>query len=335
MQSRRADQGYTGVLPVMKERGYTSNDVVARLRGILRMKKIGHTGTLDPEAEGVLPVCLGKATKLVGHLTDSDKTYRCVMRPGITTDTEDMTGRVTGEYGLAGLDPDKVLKTMLSFVGEYDQIPPMYSAKKVKGRKLYELAREGIEIERKPSRVYIRSISGVEFDPPGTDEDGSCDPEGAGEASTEHDPPVGEMDAAEHDIYRVRFTVECSKGTYIRSLCRDIGEKLGCGAVMESLIRTRACGIDVKDCLTLSQIEAAVNEGPGIERHILPIEHFFMENPEIRVHGHTEKLVRNGNGFLSPDIEPGKYRVYLEDGTFAALYDIDNGEARLCRLFLG
>ena len=319
----------------MKERGYTSNDVVARLRGILRMKKIGHTGTLDPEAEGVLPVCLGKATKLVGHLTDSDKTYRCVMRPGITTDTEDMTGRVTGEYGLAGLDPDKVLETMLSFVGEYDQIPPMFSAKKVKGRKLYELAREGIEIERKPSRVYIRSISGVEFDPPGTDEDGSCDPEGAGEASTEHDPPVGEMDAAEHDIYRVRFTVECSKGTYIRSLCRDIGEKLGCGAVMESLIRTRACGIDVKDCLTLSQIEAAVNEGPGIERHILPIEHFFMENPEIRVYGHTEKLVRNGNGFLSPDIEPGKYRVYLEDGTFAALYDIDNGEARLCRLFLG
>ena len=319
----------------MKERGYTSNDVVARLRGILRMKKIGHTGTLDPEAEGVLPVCLGKATKLVGYLTDSDKTYRCVMRPGITTDTEDMTGRVTGEYGLAGLDPDKVLKTMLSFVGEYDQIPPMYSAKKVKGRKLYELAREGIEIERKPSRVYIRSISGVEFDPPGTDEDGSCDPEVAGEASTEHKGPGGEQDAAGHDIYRVGFTVECSKGTYIRSLCRDIGEKLGCGAAMEALERIRACGIDVKDCLTLSEIETAVHEGAGIEKHILPIEHFFMDHPEIRVYGQTEKLVRNGNGFLSPDTEPGKYRVYLEDGTFAALYDIDNGEARLCRLFLG
>ncbi|MBO5552490.1 MAG: tRNA pseudouridine(55) synthase TruB [Lachnospiraceae bacterium] len=313
----------------MKERGYTSNDVVAKLRGILRMKKIGHTGTLDPEATGVLPVCLGRATKLVGHLTDSDKTYRCVMRLGIATDTEDLTGAVTGVYDCSGIKPGDVLRIMRSFTGEYDQIPPMYSAKKVNGKRLYELAREGIEIERKPSRVYIRSITDTEFDFPETG-----DPQ-LSVANGSHDISSGEaLTATDTGSYRVRFTVECSKGTYIRSLCRDIGARLGCQAAMESLERIRACGIDAADCLTLSEIERLVHEGDGIEGHILPVDHFFMELPEIRVSGQREKLVRNGNKFKAGNIRSGRYRVYLEDGAFAALYDIDNGEAVLCRLFL-
>ena len=302
MCGRRADPKYSGVLPVMKEKGYTSNDVVAKLRGILRMKKIGHTGTLDPEATGVLPVCLGKATKLAGYLTDTDKTYRCIMRLGITTDTEDMSGKVTGGSDCRDLSDDEIREALHSFVGEYDQIPPMYSAKKVNGKKLYELAREGIEIERKPSRVFIRSITDISV-------------------------------SEDSEAKRANFTVECSKGTYIRSLCRDAGEKIGCGSAMDELIRTRACGIDIDDCLTLSVIEDMARDG-GIEEHILPIEHFFMDCGEMRISRQTEKLVRNGNKFKTGSSVSGRYRVYLGDGTFAALYDIDHGEARLCRLFL-
>lgn len=298
-----SDSAYTGVLPIFKERGFTSNDVVVKLRGILRMKKIGHTGTLDPEATGVLPLCLGKATRIAGFLTDSDKTYRCVMRLGIATDTEDMTGTVIKTGDFTGLDEEAIIRALKSFTGEYDQVPPMYSAKKVGGKKLYELAREGIEIERKPSRVYIRSITDTEI----TDTEGER---------------------------RVAFTADCSKGTYIRSLCRDIGEKLGCGGAMESLVRTRACGITSDECLTLSEVEDIMHEGRDISEHILPIDHFYMECTGLSVTGQTEKFVKNGNSFRISDTASGRYRVYLEDGTFAALYDIKDGEARLCRMFL-
>lgn len=293
---------FTGILPVFKEKGYTSNDVVAKLRGILKMKGIGHTGTLDPEATGVLPVCLGRATKAAGFLTDTDKTYRCVMRLGIVTDTEDMTGNILKTSDCRGLEADTAGKTILSFVGEYDQIPPMYSAKKINGKKLYELAREGIEIERKPSRVCIRGISDTKVHITG-------------------------------DECRAEFTVECSKGTYIRSLCRDIGDSLGCGGCMESLVRTRACGIGSDECLTLSEIEELAAKGL-IGEHIIPIDRFYGELGEIRVSGVEEKLVRNGNIISVKDRGPGRYRVYLEDGTFAALYDVKDGEARLCRMFL-
>lgn len=298
------DHTICGVIPVMKEQGYTSNDVVAKLRGILRMKKVGHTGTLDPAATGVLPVCLGKATRIAGYLTDTDKTYTCVMRLGLTSDTEDMTGDVSVVSDCKDMDPLKVEEAMLSFLGEYDQIPPMYSAKKVNGRKLYELAREGIEIDRKPSRVIIKSISDIEF------------PD------------------SKPDIRRVRFGVECSKGTYIRSLCRDIGEKLGCGAVMESLVRTKACGIEIKDCYTLGEIEDTVRNGRDIMTRIIPVDHFYKDCGELKVSSRIEKFVRNGNRFRITGMPSGRYRVYLEDGTFAAVYDIDSDEARLCRLFL-
>ena len=170
-----------GVINVYKEKGYTSHDVVAKLRGILRQKKIGHTGTLDPEAEGVLPVCLGKATKLCELLTDKTKTYEAVLRLGIVTDTQDMTGKVLEEHPVSVTD-EEVERTILSFLGDQEQIPPMYSALKVNGRKLYELAREGKEVERKPRKVTLYEIKILEMNLP-----------------------------------LVRFSVTCSKGTYIRT----------------------------------------------------------------------------------------------------------------------
>ena len=300
--SEAAKAVFTGVLPVFKEKGFTSNDVVAKLRGILHMKKIGHTGTLDPEATGVLPVCLGRATKLVGCLTDSDKTYQCTMRLGVITDTEDMTGNVISEKDASYLTDDEIRSAVISFTGGYDQIPPMYSAKKVNGRKLYELAREGITIERKPSRVYIRSIDDIVVE-------------------------------RRDDEVRAGYRVECSKGTYIRSLCRDIGEVLGVGAVMESLERTRAAGVGTAECLTLSDIEARVSDG-SIREYILPIEHFYMDAQRLDTDSILDKAVRNGNRFSCREAADGMYRVYLSDGTFAAVYEIKNGEARLCRYFL-
>lgn len=229
-----------GVINIYKEKGYTSHDVVAKLRGILRQKKIGHTGTLDPDAEGVLPVCLGKATKLCDLLTDKRKTYEAVLHLGISTDTQDMTGTVLEKREVTA-DPATVRSCIESFLGEQQQIPPMYSALKVNGRKLYELAREGKEVERKPRRVVFYHIEILETDLP-----------------------------------LVRFRVTCSKGTYIRTLCHDIGRKLGCGGCMESLLRTRVERFDVKDAMRLSEVEAAVGEG-CILSHVVTIEQMFSE----------------------------------------------------------
>lgn len=182
-----------GILNVYKEKGYTSHDVVAKLRGIVGQKKIGHTGTLDPDAEGVLPVCLGRATKVCDMLTEKDKTYEAVLLLGKETDTRDISGTVLRVGETEGLTQEQVKDCVMSFVGEYDQIPPMYSALKVNGKKLYELAREGKTIERKSRKVEIKEIRILEMALP-----------------------------------RVRMEVSCSKGTYIRTLCHDIGEKLGC-----------------------------------------------------------------------------------------------------------
>ncbi|MDE7231820.1 MAG: tRNA pseudouridine(55) synthase TruB, partial [Lachnospiraceae bacterium] len=194
---------YNGIMNVYKEAGFTSHDVVAKLRGICKQKKIGHTGTLDPDAVGVLPVCFGSGTKLCDMLTDWDKEYIATLRLGLVTDTQDISGRV-----LLKTDPEKVQavteeqasESVMSFLGEYDQIPPMYSALKVNGKKLYELARAGREVERKPRRVQIR-----------------------------------ELEILEMSLSAIRFRVVCSKGTYIRTLCHDIGQKLGCGGVMKAL----------------------------------------------------------------------------------------------------
>ena len=208
-----------GILNVYKEKGYTSHDVVAKLRGITGQKKIGHTGTLDPDAVGVLPVCLGKATRLCDLLTDKDKTYETVLLLGQSTDTQDISGQILETNETKELNEEMVSAAIRSFVGEYEQIPPMYSALKVGGKKLYELAREGKVVERKSRKVKIHEIEILEI-----------------------------------QIPRVKMRVSCSKGTYIRTLCHDIGEKLGCGGCMEELTRTRVSRFEIGESLTLDEI---------------------------------------------------------------------------------
>ena len=250
-----------GIINVYKEKGFTSHDVVAKLRGILRMKKIGHTGTLDPAAEGVLPVCLGKGTRLCDMLTDKTKTYRAVLLLGQETDTQDTTGVVQAEYPVH-VTEEEVRKAIVSFLGDYMQIPPMYSALKVNGKKLYELARQGKEVERQARPVQILDIQIESIDLP-----------------------------------RATFFVTCSKGSYIRTLCYDIGRKLGCGGCMESLLRTRVDRFELKDSLTLSQIEKLRDEG-RVEEAVVPVEGVFLKLPALVTKpGDGDKLVHNGNPF--------------------------------------
>lgn len=250
-----------GIINVYKEKGFTSHDVVAKLRGILRMKKIGHTGTLDPAAEGVLPVCLGKGTRLCDMLTDKTKTYRAVLLLGQETDTQDTTGVVQAEYPVH-VTEEEVREAIVSFLGDYMQIPPMYSALKVNGKKLYELARQGKEVERQARPVQILDIQIESIDLP-----------------------------------RATFSVTCSKGTYIRTLCYDIGRKLGCGGCMESLLRTRVDRFKLEDSLTLSQIEKLRDEG-RVEEVVVPVEGVFLGLPALVTKpGDGDKLVHNGNPF--------------------------------------
>ncbi len=248
-----------GIINVYKEKGFTSHDVVAKLRGILHQKKIGHTGTLDPDAVGVLPVCLGKGTKVCGLLTEKSKTYEAVLLLGKTTDTQDISGQVLSECEVKS-SKEAVREAVLSFLGEYDQIPPMYSALKVNGKRLYELARAGMEVERRPRKVEILSIEILELTLP-----------------------------------RVRFLVHCSKGTYVRTLCRDIGEKLGCGGCMESLIRTRVAQFSIEESLRLSQIEKLVDEGKFMER-VLPVDSCFSVCPAYQAKPEADRFLYNGNG---------------------------------------
>ena len=247
-----------GIINIYKEKGYTSFDVVAKLRGILKMKKIGHTGTLDPDAEGVLPVCIGSATKLCDMLTDRSKEYLAVLRLGIVTDTQDMTGTVL-QSKEAVSDEALVKQAVLSFVGEYDQIPPMYSALKVNGQKLCDMARQGKEIERKPRRVTIHKLEIMEMELP-----------------------------------LVTMRVHCSKGTYIRTLCHDIGQKLGCGGCMQSLVRTRVSEFTLDKALTLSQIES-LRDGGRLAECIHPVDMVFSAFPAFRVRPEAQRLLDNGN----------------------------------------
>ena len=251
---------FHGVINIYKEPGFTSHDVVAKLRGILRQKKIGHTGTLDPAAEGVLPVCLGKGTKLCDLLTDKRKTYQAVLLLGTETDTQDMTGTILSEKPTEQLTEPAVRGAAESFVGPYMQVPPMYSALKVNGKKLYELARAGKEVERaaRPVEIYDLQIDAVE-------------------------------------LPRVMMTVTCSKGTYIRTLCHDIGEKLGCGGCMEKLIRTRVDRFAIGDSLRLSEVEALAKAGQ-IEDRIVPVDGMFEDCPAYVSESEVlDKLLQNGN----------------------------------------
>ena len=293
-----------GVINIYKERGFTSHDVVAKLRGILKQKKIGHTGTLDPDAEGVLPVCLGKGTRLCDMLTDHSKVYEAVLLLGQSTDTQDVSGTVLQEAPVE-VSEEEVRKTIMSFVGPYEQIPPMYSALKVNGQKLCDLARAGKEVERKARPVEIYEIR------------------------------IGEI-----SLPRVRMTVSCSKGTYIRTLCHDIGEKLGCHGCMERLLRTRVGQFTVENSLTLAQVEKYRDED-RIPEIVLPVDQVFADCPALRLKPEAAKLGYNGNPFSStqalteagdpvdnlPDFKTsgGKwFRIYDPEGVFIGVYVYDS-----------
>lgn len=279
-----------GILVIRKEKGFTSHDVVAKLRGILHMKKIGHTGTLDPQAEGVLPVALGKGTRLVEMLTEKEKTYEAVLRLGIKTDTQDMTGAVLEEKEVK-VSAQEVEAAVQCFLGDQMQIPPMYSALKVGGKKLYELAREGKVIEREPRPVHFYEIQILGMELP-----------------------------------LVRLRVTCSKGTYIRTLCHDIGEKLGCGGCMEALLRTRSGRFTLEESYTLSQVEKAVQDGT-ISEIILSVEKVLEEYPRVCVRETGDRLLANGNP-LSEELlkwqeKDGWVRMCTSEGAFAGMYQWD------------
>ena len=295
-----------GIINVYKEAGFTSHDVVAKLRGICRQKKIGHTGTLDPQATGVLPVCLGSATRACEMLTDRTKEYVAELLLGQITDTQDTTGTVLEEREVA-VDEAQVREVIGSFVGGYDQIPPMYSALKVNGKKLYELAREGKVIERKARDIEVFDIKVESIDLP-----------------------------------EVTMTVHCSKGTYIRTLCNDIGERLGCHGCMKSLLRVRVAGFDLEHALTLSQIQSKVDE--GCFDMVMPVDGVFENLPAVHTASDADKLVRNGNklpAVLTDYLKHGadsdiRYRVYNHEGIFVGVYSYldETGEFKPVKIFM-
>lgn len=279
-----------GIIVIHKESGFTSHDVVAKMRGICGQKKVGHTGTLDPEATGVLPVCLGSATKLCDMLADKDKEYVAELLLGVETDTQDTTGKVLFRRPVETSE-EQVRACAASFLGEYAQIPPMYSALKVDGKKLYELARAGREVERKARQVFIH-----------------------------------ELEILEIKLPVVRLRVVCSKGTYIRTLCADIGAKLGCGGVMQSLVRTRVGKFTLGNAVTLSVLQG-LKDGNRLREVLLPVDSMFADCPQLHVQEAFRKLLDNGNAFYpSQTVEGETYasgrwvRVYRRDESFAGIY---------------
>ena len=296
-----------GILNVYKEKGFTSHDVVAKLRGILHQKKIGHTGTLDPDAEGVLPICLGTATKLCDMLTDKSKTYHTVFKLGVVTDTQDITGTVQEKNAVVCTE-QQILDTIMSFVGKYEQVPPMYSAKKVNGKKLYEYAREGKVVERKACSVIIHSIEQIEVN---------------------------------LEKNEISMDVSCSKGTYIRTLCHDIGQQLGCGACMLSLLRTKVSTFYIKDSLSLEKIQLLQEKGELLS-YVYSPEQVLGEFSSIKVLEKGDKLLYNGNALpknlLAPmqEVSTEQVRVYDSKGKFVAIYgwDRDKKQYKPVKMFL-
>lgn len=307
-----------GIINVYKEKGYTSHDVVAKLRGILRQKKIGHTGTLDPDAEGVLPVCLGKATKACDMLTDKDKVYETVLLLGRSTDTQDITGTVLTEREVI-CSPAQAEAAIHEFVGSYAQIPPMYSALKINGKKLCDLARAGIEVERTPREVTIFSIEIKEINLP-----------------------------------RVCMNVHCSKGTYIRTLCHDIGEKLGCGGCMESLLRTKVSEFELKSARKISEIEHYVKQvrekyekkeltNEDLKEIVMDTDTVFFKYPAVFVKPDFLRPLYNGNPLKKEwilewkkEYESSVLRIYDTKNSFIGVYRYEEkrGDIRPMKLFM-
>lgn len=280
-----------GIINVYKEKGFTSFDVVAKVRGIFHQKKVGHTGTLDPDAEGVLPVCLGKATKVCDLLTDKDKEYKAVLLLGQETDTQDISGEILHQAEV-NVTEDEVRAAIKSFIGAYEQVPPMYSALKVNGQKLCDLARKGITVERKARPVVIHHIEITSIQLP-----------------------------------EVEMIVSCSKGTYIRTLCDDIGKKLGCFGCMKSLLRTKVDKFVVEKAYTLSQLQELVQKPAEEWDFVESIDGVFEKYIAVTAKEEAQKLVVNGNRIPSDMIADfsdekckEQVRLYDNEGRFIGIY---------------
>lgn len=289
---------FNGILPVDKPQDFTSFDVIAKLRGILRMKKIGHGGTLDPMATGVLPVFLGEATKLCDLLPNQDKSYTAHFRLGAVTDTQDRTGRVLSESPLP-VSREALLEVLPRFTGTIRQLPPMYSAVQVGGRRLYDLAREGVEVERTPREITVYSLELREY---------------------EEQTRQGVLD------------IRCSKGSFVRTIVHDIGQTLGCGGMLTDLRRTEAAGFFLQDCLTLEQISQLVSGPEGREalaRRLLPVDRAFDGLPALRLSPRDSRLHQNGVR-LTADVRgwppAPAVRVYDGDGRFLSLSTVTGPE---------
>ncbi len=294
-----------GVICVNKPAGFTSFDVIAKMRGILKIKRLGHAGTLDPMATGVLPVFVGRATKACDILPDHDKLYRAGFRLGVTTDTQDSTGAVTNERDTSDVTKEGLTDELISFRGEIMQVPPMYSAVSVNGKRLYDLARQGIEVEREARAVTIYRLELTEYD--------EVEKSGV-------------------------LTVSCSKGTYIRTLINDIGEALGCGGIMTSLVRTAACGFDLSDCVTIEDLQREAEGERNFERYLKPVEEVFSVLPKLMLHGAQERMYRNGIKLdltkIRTDINAERISVYGENGFIGtAVPDRENGVLRVDKTF--
>ena len=273
-----------GIVIVDKPQGWTSQDVTARLRRVYATRRIGHGGTLDPMATGVLPVFVGRATRGVEFFEHAEKTYETVLLLGRTTDTQDVTGATLAEKAVH-LSPADIENVLPRFRGDILQVPPMYSALKVNGKKLYELARKGQEVERQPRPITVFELTNLGFD--GT---------------------------------RLSLRVKCSKGTYIRTLCQDIGEALGCGGCMEALRRVRAGEYGIEDAVPLEQL--LESETP--ERYLRGLDTMFAHCPAVTLTPNQEKRCRNGNPFSSP-LPQGTYRAYSQSGEFLMLAKVEDG----------
>ena len=285
-----------GIIIIDKPADWTSMDVCAKLRGILKTKKVGHAGTLDPMATGVLPVFVGQATRGVSFAESGEKEYVATLRLGLVTDTQDTSGRTLAEHPVT-VTMDDLAAVLPRFTGAIEQIPPMYSAIKINGQKLYDLARQGREVERKPRPVTIHQLELLE--------------------------QLSDTDFA--------LRVRCSKGTYVRTLCHDIGQALGCGGCMASLRRTMAAGYTLDESHTLEQVQA---QGEALLR---PVDTLFRQHPAYHItHPRVEQLCRNGNAFtVKTPLDGGIYRVYGTEGDFLCLSRLENGQMTSIKNFFG
>lgn len=287
---------YEGILPIRKPVGFTSHDVVAKSRGILRMKRIGHTGTLDPAVTGVLPLCLGRATRMVEYLQELPKEYEATLILGIATDTEDMSGNIVNEVDHVSVTEEQVREALSKFIGTISQIPPMYSAIKQNGKRLYELAREGKTVERKAREVTIHELELISFHPDGP-----------------------------HP--RISFRTLCSKGTYIRTLCVDIGNALGVPAVMEELKRTMSAGITEEQCISLEQLSEYVQSGE-LQSHLIPVDQAVNHLPPHIVQADKVKAALQGQRLSSTVVDPqvvkgSMIRLYGPEQQFLGIFRVE------------